>query len=329
VKLKIASAGLLTLLFGCFTVQFSQPVLQASQTNAHTMTNYGSIVPRIGIFFEYGAESGNLDAWDEVGISPGGTWCSHSPASGTKVDDTHARTGTKSMYLYQHAPPKDNPCRRVTQKWAQNKLGISPRTEFYFSWWVYFDNSIWGIMDEYVGSWGALGSVGLYWGYDSAPVGKWTWQAGVSIKYYGYNRRLKASTSFAYPSGNEYAPSAYYQYNENSDFYINEDFPDQWVHFQIYYKQAYNSQGAAKVWINNTLILDESGLKNEPRDFPEWNSKNCEWAVNEYPRMVIKLYGGSTSKPSSPSTDCNEMWVWVDDIVASDKKVPENYGVAQ
>jgi len=271
--------------------------------------------PKTDAFFEYGAESGNLDAWDEVGISPGGTWCSHSPASGTKVDDTHVRTGTKSIYMYQHNVPKDNPCRRVTQKWAQNKPDIAPRTELYWSWWVYFGNSIWGTMDTHSNAWTVLGSVGLYWGADDQSHGKWQWQTGVAFYAIGANRRLYLRSGF--PSS--FAPSGAYNHYDYSSFYVDEDFPDQWVHFQIYYKMSDSGNGEYKGWINDNLIGEASGLTNDPRAYPEWNQHpNTRFAVNEYPRLVVKLYQNRES---------NENWIWVDDVVASDVKVPENYGV--
>ena len=77
------------------------------------------------IFFEYGAETGVLQPpFDQ--IHTGGI---------IEVDDTYARTGTKSIYFYQKAPPKTDMERRCHLRLYGR---THEQTEGYLSWWVWF-----------------------------------------------------------------------------------------------------------------------------------------------------------------------------------------------
>jgi len=314
-KLKIMWTALLLLLVGCSAAESCQATLQDSEI----VTNYGSVVDSVpleqeDIFFEYGGESGELrPPWSEVGVSPGSTYCSHgADPSGVWVDDTHVRTGTKSMYCYQHAPPKDNPCRRITNRYYGSGLS----DEYYVSWWVYFPSDNWDNEDPK--GWGTvLGGVNNFWGADDQPLGVWQWSMGV--KFFveaGGNRRFYVRAGLG-GAGGEYS-SQDWSYYHWSDYYLRDGFLDQWVHFQIYIRYRQDSTGAYKAWLNDNLIIDKTGVMTDPRGASEWNTKNCKFAVTVNPWIVINLY---------QSTDSPEHWYWVDDCVGAYEKVPEDYGV--
>jgi hypothetical protein len=267
------------------------------------------------IFFEYGAESGGLNpSWSSVGISPGGTYCSHtSDPSGVWISSTHARTGTKSMYYYQHAPPKDNPCRRITNRYYGSGLS----DEYYFSWWVYFPSSDWDKQDG--SGWGTvLGGVQIFWG----PSGdEWRWSMGVKffVEANG-NKRFYLRSGFGSSqsgSSSQYCSNDF-NYYHYSDKYLRSGYMDQWVHFQVCIKYRQDGTGEYAGWINDDLVYHKTGLINDPRGYSEWNSKNCKFAVTTVPWIVTNLY---------QSLDSPSHHYWVDDCVGAYQKVPEDYGV--
>jgi hypothetical protein len=275
--------------------------------------DFDTSIDRSNIFFEYGAESGKLQPpWSECGVSPGATYSSHSDPSGVWVDDTHVRTGTKSMYCYQHAPPKDDGCRRITNRY----YGSDMPNEYYFSWWVYFPSSSWNNEDN-PESWGTtLGGIQLFWG---PPTDRYKYHTALRFvvnptgnrKFYlrySWDRTTSGTYCGVYED-NYYWP--------NPPIELRSGLMDQWIHFQVYYKYRADGTGAVRGWINNVLIGETT---NDPRAWAdEWSSQSCAFAQgNGNPPLLPELYQAQ----DSPSH-----YIWVDDCVGAYKKVPEDYGV--
>ncbi|UCE28960.1 MAG: hypothetical protein JSV85_06795, partial [Candidatus Bathyarchaeota archaeon] len=85
-------------------VEWTAPILEG--------TIYSQLPPdeELGIFFEYGAESGVLQPpWDYVGPLGSGS----KTESYVRVDNLLARTGTRAVKIYQIPPPKSDAQRRV------------------------------------------------------------------------------------------------------------------------------------------------------------------------------------------------------------------------
>lgn len=254
------------------------------------------------IFFEYGAESGVLQPpWDKVGAV--------GYPSSTIIDDSHARSGTYSMKLYQGQPTKTEKERRVS-----NRLYSTDRKEFYVSWWVYFDSQ-WDNQD----SWSTLGGWQTFFGPSGEdPAGKWRWWTGGRFQVHG-NGYLQ----FAYGWGKAEGASDFSANAESieqswaTSYYVS-DYYDQWVHFQVYVKMANGTDGTVTAWFNNNLVANKTGIKTDPSGYSEFTSNNCIWANNPYPWIVIELYQDTTSF---------ESWIWVDDVVAATEKIPQSYGV--
>ena len=284
VRLKTHWAAVLLLLFSCFAVQFSQAVPQDSQR----LTNYGRIVQRAPIF-EYGTESGVLQT----------PWDSLNPSGQITVSGSYARTGTKSIKLYQPSSPKTDDQRRTVMRYYNNK------SEFYTSWWVYFPDNFGSAGGS--GQWTTLGGNQKYFGPSSDKWNYWTeWRFAVND---GNPRRIYMR--YKQPFGTIY----YY----NSDFYLNSTYLNTWIHFQIFCKWGNNSDGIYTSWINNNLVKNLTGITNDPRGYSQWNGENCVWA-RPYSSPYI---GISCYQP----TNSPERWYYVDDVVASDDKVTEDYGV--
>jgi hypothetical protein len=263
-----------------------------------------------GIFFEYGAESGILQPpWDVVGA------VGDQPKTGsyTVVDDTHARTGTNSMKLYQIPPTKSDAQRRISNRYYE-----TGRKEFYVSWWAYFDNR-WLTQDP--DGWGTtLGGWQIFFGPSGEdPGGKWRWWTGGRFHVtnsardfifgYGWGKHADASDFSADAESIEQTWDTGY----DIDDYLN-----QWVHFQLYIKMATDNTGVVRAWFNNNLVAEKTSIKTDPSGYPEFDANNCIWATTEYPMLLVELYQG---------TDSFESWIWVDDVVAASQKVPESYRV--
>jgi len=122
------------------------------------------------IIFEYGAENATLATtpkppYEEAGCNGNGL----KTGSYAHVDDTYVRTGDNSIKFYQisgTSTPKSDAQRRIElRKWNINN------TEFYFSWWMYFDSSILGVSNYRA----TLGGEQTFFGGVGLPLGKWTY----------------------------------------------------------------------------------------------------------------------------------------------------------
>jgi hypothetical protein len=92
---------------------------------------------------------------------------------------------------------------------------------------------------------------------------------------------------------------------------------DQWIHFQVYIKYRDDGTGVVRGWINDILIGEMTGLTMDPRAYPQWSSKGCEFGSGSIPWLEAELY-----QDYGPSH-----YFWVDDCVGAYEKVPEDYGV--
>lgn len=313
-KFTTAWAGVLTLLFSCFTVQFSQAVLQASQT----MTNYGSIAPlnpKNDIFWEYGAESGLLQPpFSPIGVSPGGTYCAHSSdPSGTWITTQKVRTGRYALKDYIHPPPHDNPCRRLHNQWWGNT-----HDEFYFSVWVYFpSSSTWDQLDTSVSSpWVNVGgNVRTYFG----PLDdEWRYSTGMAWVVNRKTNRIYVEWDFMQGYHNQRIEL------HGSGHYVH-DFVDEWVQLQIYYK-FHPTDGAFQAWLryggNEYDLGSRTGMTTDPRGYSDWDEKAGYFAPISSGHVYLQdsLYEEKGMK---------SVLKYMDDMVASTTKVPENYGVVE
>lgn len=285
------------------------------------------------IFFEYGAEPGIIGTqiglqppWDEVRGSGTGGY------GGTlEIDDTHARTGTKSIYFYQEPPPKVDADRRVTLQYYGSS---HQKHEGYWSWWMYVDGQM--LLDNL--DWGPnLGGYGIRFGPEDEKLYRWgmgvSWHVSISKRiYYSYGtNRLTDGIEFAddLPEGTWYLDDV-----EGYESYTLDDFENEWVHFQFYFKIANGTDGATKAWfsapdsgiITPVLIADYGNIATDPRGYSEWTDDpiyggNCDFLYKNpdaYPKLDIMLYQG---------VDSFENWMWVDDVVAATEKVLGTYGV--
>ena len=294
-RLKIYWPVLLLLLFSFFTLQFSQAVLQDSQT----MTNYGSIVPHIGIFFEYGAESEVLQP-PLAHAGPNGEG-DHSGSNVTIVN-TVARSGTKSIMIYEKPPPHSDAQRRVECRTYDTK------TEYYMSWHTYFPSNKFTAGVDYT-SWKAL--------------------SGQTLRYYpsGQSRwTYKNSWGFTLLSSGKISIRVDYTWNNGYDewytgYTLNSTYLDTWIHFELYTKIANGTAGIHKAWINGNLVKEVTGIATDPRDdLSRWNSESCDWTYGYAgePFWKIQIYN-SQGQP--------ECWYYWDDVVLSDTYVPSSYHV--
>ena len=261
------------------------------------------------IFYEYGAEAGPLESyWDSVfgdGITQGLA----------QINDTYSRSGDYSIYMYQKEPVKTDAERRVHLR-IQN---IS-KTEGYLSWWIYFDEQ----MLEQQLDWGTtLGGWQLWWGPEDEKLYRW-WTGG-RFGVLDTSRRL----TFNYRWGNLedaiiFSSEAKATEQSFTSSYYLSDYTDEWVHLQLYWKIG-DGNGVVRAWFNNNLIAELTGLINDPRGYDEWyddpiNGGECafhpSWCGGLSPEIGLDLYQDTIS---------NDNWLWADDIVAADVKVPEDY----
>lgn len=287
------------------------PLINSANSNSQqtlVVNSIGEVVQSsdFGIFFEYGGETGVVQPpWDEA--NGNGVWY---------VDSTHARTGSKSLYMYQKAPPKDDYERRV----HLTEQGSSyQKSEVYFSWWMYVDSQAVYPSND----WGpCYGGFQLFWGPTDEMDYWWhtdgRFYSGPSNNgqiWFGYDWLGMEDVDFSGEAAilAEYVATDHYLGN-----HLNE-----WVHFEVYWKMATSYTGAVKAWFNEDLVYEKTNIKTDPRGYSEWysnpiNGGECFWLLTETPDLKIELYQGNNSA---------ENWIWVDDIVASTSRVPKSYGV--
>jgi len=259
------------------------------------------------ILFEYGAESGTLQPPLDVAGPEGSGSRSGSYA---QIDDTFARTGDNSLKLYQISPTKSDAQRRVEVREYQ-----STAKEFYLSWWVYFDDR-WSTADT--DGWGTtLGGWQIFFGESG---NKWHWWTGGRFFVSQTQRNVWFSYAWHFQSSYQSAWADAIAHAEvvKTSYSVKDSYLNQWVHFQVYIKFATDNSGAVKAWFNDNLVMDKSGFPTNPEGYSAWNQYNSEWAVNDYPWIVLELY---------QDTDSFESWYWIDDVVMATEKVLESYGV--
>lgn len=241
---------------------------------------------------------------DHAGMMGSGT---RDPLSYAEVSSDYARTGTKSVKLYQISPTKSDAQRRVTcREWSS----IDGQTEFYWSWWAYFPDNMGNAQS---GIWTNLGGLAIRYGPSSW---KHKYYSGVSIYLNDATpRRLYARYHKPYDAGSNY---------HWSGFYLNSTYLNKWMHFQCYVKYSNTSTGIYRVWIGDgtttELVLEETGLSNDPRSDSRWESESLYFA---YPPDGFYAKFQLYQPKNSP-----ESWYYIDDFVLSLEKAPEDYGVS-
>jgi len=270
------------------------------------------------IYFEYGAESGVLQPpWDSV-----------SGSGIITVDDTHARTGSYSVKMYQKAPPKTDQERRGHMREYGTSHG---RTEGYASYWVYMDSQVAEPNNDWGPTWGG-------WQTWFGPTWKtYYWWTGMRFGSAGSpnNKGIQVSWGFGkigegvnFDEDAEAVEQAW-DLRLVDDKYYYSNMIGSWHHFQLYYKIATGTSGIVRAWINNTLVAEKTGFATDPRAYDSWNNNpedgtQCVFrsanSPNGAPNLGPDLYQGTSSY---------ENWAWYDDFVFADEKVSESYGVGE
>ncbi|NIO36238.1 hypothetical protein GTO27_00880 [Candidatus Bathyarchaeota archaeon] len=164
------------------------------------------------------------------------------------------------------------------------------------SWWIWFPTGF----KDMVNQWANLGGITENWGpSDDSYIYQTTWRFMVtsSGSIIILHRELDTS-SHGHSSG---------QYVQN--------YYEEWVHLQLYARFSTNGTGIYRAWFNNNLFIEETNLTNDPAAVLQPG----ETKVNgDAPTMEVQLY---------TETDNNEIWFYVDDIVAATEKVQETYEV--
>ena len=266
--------------------------------------NYSNGVRPEGIFWEYGGELAQVG---DVPIPPfdmaGGIGDPSNIPQLVQVTDGIARTGTKSLRFYQPPPVKSDAERRVLVREYS-----SGTQDMYFSWWVYFTDSM---TTQY--SWRTLG--GLTLRYGNRAEGAWEYRSTIRFAVRGSDERICARVDYLFAPVLS-PPSS--DYDEFYSDYTLHDLAGTWAHFQVYYKMSQTPDGILEAWINNELITSKTGRITDPRGDPRWESEGCYWTYNDFPYLSLAIY----NEPTEP-----ECWCYVDDMVLSTEKVPESYGV--
>ena len=261
--------------------------------------------PATDIFFEYGAESGQLKPPWEVATPMG-----RGDRSGSyvRVDAKHARTGTKSMKFYQVPPVKSDAQRRVEARWYD-----SPK-DVYISFWVYVDDH-WLTKDTY--GWGSL--FGGAQGYFGPPSNPWKYMTSARWLIHPITREILVSYQCYDIQGTFNVHWRAQDDTFNTHIKLT-DYLNQWIHLQTHFKCAKDYTGIVEHWFNDSLVKRWTGVKTDPEGYPEWNSQNLAWARGTQggPWVVSELY---------QDKDSFESWVWMDDIVGSTTYVPASYRV--
>lgn len=254
------------------------------------------------IFFEYGAEAGYLQPpWDAVGASGSGS----TSGAGAIVDNSHVRTGTQAVKLYQPALPKSDAQRRVSAYYHSYS-----ESEFYFSFWAYFPTGYDNVADS--ASWLNIGGITLYWGNNADSGGRWS--KGLRSRF----TVGKDGTGFfargTWSANDRTGDWVDFWYNGAKEYLTLNT----WVHFQIYMKSG-ESDGVITAWIDNNVSLNRT---SEPTDPAYWGEPEVGdvWSHgNQYYSLGITQYGDQTTTPA--------LEVWYDDMVGATEKVTESYGV--
>ena len=263
------------------------------------------------IVFETGMETGVLKPpWDRT------------EGEGTmQVSQTHVRSGSYSLYMYQKAPPKSEKERRSHMKEFGSSLQMN---EGYFSWWIYYDSQF----AEDNPDWGpVLGGWQLWWG-PTATGPTYMWWNGGRFGIERTNKKFKFSYGWGkmggVPDFDADAKATGHNWYLN---YYSTDYIGQWIHLQVYFKLGQASDGIVRAWFNNVLVAEKTGITTDPRGYSSWTNNpvdggGCTWrgeCENDgFPNLTVELYQGTNSY---------ENWLWVDDVVASITKVSESYYV--
>lgn len=249
------------------------------------------------MFFEYGAETGDLQPpWDIAG--PHGGDVSSPPKGAATIDTTHVRTGTKSVKLWQDEPPKLQGDRRVVLREYDS---VGTEKDIYWSYWMYFpDIPIWNDATY----WHSLGGI------------RWTISVDGTADFSGIMIQMHQDNYMQISYSNYFDPGDDIVVVTSPKWYTYDNL-DQWVHFQAHLTLTSDSTGVAEVWIDDVKYLDLSGLHTDPESFDEWDEGGFYY-VRGSPLVGAFLYSDKKSQ---------EAWLWVDDMVAAREKVPETYGV--
>jgi len=252
------------------------------------------------IFFEYGAESGELQPpWDSVqgdGVEFGLA----------EISTTHVRTGTKSVYMYQKAPTKTENERRVHFRESGTSHG---QDEFYVSWWMYFDNR-WLTTDP--DGWGTTLGGWQWWFRQGNALRFWSCRWHIDL----IDREISANhMEHRFPTM-EVVKVGDGEVSQPLTSYLN-----QWVCFQLYFKK-HATDGIVRAWFYNgvdeELVYEKTNYCTDPTTYSQWESRSMSYYSGEVPGWGMELYQAEESF---------ESWVWVDDVVMATEKIPYTYGV--
>ena len=256
--------------------------------------------------FSHAGRSGSCDAGDP------------SPDGYARVDDTHARTGTKSIKYYQ--PPPDSKCNADRRISCRVYGGDHDQTELYVSYHLYVDTSI----------------------YTSVPTSdNWINLGGIKNRYgpEGTGEESQRRNGFVLqidPKTKEFFIKHYWlyckvqgaKYNVDYDEYHTglyaTDYANKWVHLEFYFKLSSTPTKVYEVFINGiskwsyTGISDPTTDSRWTRDEYIWDRRG--WNPDGKPYVSVSIYTG-TSQP--------ECRMWVDDVVLATEYVPSNYGVGE
>jgi len=285
------------------------------------------------IFFEYGAESGELQPpWDSVDGDGEMT-----------VDDTHVRTGTKSVKFYQRdgssGDPKDEQERRCHLRVHGTTHG---KTEAWVSYWIYIDSSLVADNDDWGPTWGG------WQAWFGPPEMTYYWWTGMRMGSAGGSASTRGF-QVAYSWGK--VPTSQHQKiweGSAQDFsqYIEENVEEvwdirlsdakyrysnmagSWQHIQFYYKIATETDGVVQCWVNDTMVCEKTGISTDPRGYDEWydnpvNGKECVIRYTNKPNFAPNLGPDLYAGYESP-----RMSAWYDDFVFSDTQV-DDYGIGE
>jgi hypothetical protein len=135
-----------------------------------------------------------------------------------------------------------------------------------------------------------------------------------------YSMKRFPYTSSEYDEGDYWANGA----GGRPLYYIsstNTSLCNTWIHLQVFMHWSNTTNGYQTAWINNDLLANDTGRRNDPRGYPEWNANKCVFGypTSGKPFALIQLY---------TTTNSPEQYYYWDDAVASSTKVPETYAVS-
>jgi len=197
------------------------------------------------IFFEYGAESGELE--------PPITWVQVHEESGGYIDPTvtsPVKTGDRSIEFY--ANPSGGDASRRCRIWMYQDEFPTRYMEFYLSFWIYFPaEDPWTTSDS--DGWGTtFGGWSMWFGDETES--SWAKRCGVSF-------RMKTQTSREIRcrySWRDYPNDGDAGWNGDSGLYTDNELSATWTQFQTYAKITEGSDSVIRAWINDTLILEKT-----------------------------------------------------------------------